>query len=343
MPANPNATSVDVLTGTGTGTAAGRDFVTTSATVNFPAGTTTGSVAVPVIPNTTQDTANKRFSLTLSNPVGLQNPHSSASGLIVDADTFNVTGTIKDGTGAAVSGVTVTSSKGQSGTSDGSGNFVVGDNVNGTTFTVHASGGGRSYFPASSANIKLCGADAKQSFLALSGNYIEGQVTDTKGKAVANATVTRTGNAQPTVMATTDANGFYGFSSDPNGTYTVTASKSGDTFAPPSYSVTISGAPSTTNDFIAMTGATISGRITVGSASGPPLAGVLVTASSAGHANITFTTGPSGYYGMSAVAASAGGVTWSVQPSKNGKTFTPPGAFVNVKTNQQVVQDFTSS
>jgi hypothetical protein len=342
MPANPNATSIDVLTGTSSGTQPGRDFVTTSATVNFPAGTTTGSISVPVIPNTTVDAVNKKFSLNLSNPLGLQNPHSTALGLIVDADTFNVTGTVKDGTGATVSGVAVTSSKGQSGTSDGSGNYVEPDNLNGTTFTVHASGGGRSYFPAASASIKLCGADVKQNFLALSGNFIEGQVTDTKGKALAGVTVTRTGNAQPTVMSTSDANGFYGFSSNPNGTYTVTASKTGDTFAPPSYSAVISGAPSTTNDFIAMTGNTISGRVTLQS-NGNPVAGVLVTATSSGHPTETFTTGASGYYALSAVPGSAGGVTWSVQPSKTGKSFTPPGAFVSVHNGDQIIQNFLSS
>src|SRR5258707_2154623 len=74
------------------------------------------------------------------------------------------------------------------------------------------------------------------------------------------ATVNLTGAA--TASVTADASGVYSFSGIANGSYTVTPSKTGFTFTPPSQAVTVNGANATANFSTVVQTYTISGSIT---------------------------------------------------------------------------------
>lgn len=82
-------------------------------------------------------------------------------------------------------------------------------------------------------------AGSTGNFGACTGLDIAGRVTTSGGAALAGATVTLSGAASRTT--TTDSAGHYTFFGLVNGSYTVTASKSGCSFTPPSHSVTLSG------------------------------------------------------------------------------------------------------
>ena len=82
-------------------------------------------------------------------------------------------------------------------------------------------------------------AGSTGNFGACTGLDMAGRVTTSGGAALAGATVTLSGAASRTT--TTDSAGHYTFFGLVNGSYTVTASKSGCSFTPPSHSVTLSG------------------------------------------------------------------------------------------------------
>ena len=75
---------------------------------------------------------------------------------------------------------------------------------------------------------------------------ITGNIVDGAAAAIEGVTVTLTGDASDST--TTDASGDYAFTGLVDGSYTVTPTKTGNTFAPTSDNVTISGA-SDTSDF----------------------------------------------------------------------------------------------
>lgn len=75
---------------------------------------------------------------------------------------------------------------------------------------------------------------------------VSGRVTTTGGAPASGVTVSLPGAIG---TATTDAFGDYSFSGLASGTYTVTPSKAGYEFAPPSRSVPVSGANVTAQDF----------------------------------------------------------------------------------------------
>jgi hypothetical protein len=136
----------------------------------------------------------------------------------------------------------------------------------------------------------------------------------------AGATVGLSGAA--TATATADSSGNYFFSGLANGTYTVTPSRSGDTFSPASQSVTINGANATAVNFTAASSQTwsISGTISPASLG----AGTTVGLSGAATANVTADS--SGNYSFSGLANG----TYTVTPSRSGATFTPTSQSVTI-------------
>jgi Glycosyl hydrolases family 16/Carboxypeptidase regulatory-like domain len=120
-----------------------------------------------------------------------------------------------------------------------------------------------------------------------------------------------------TASTTVDAAGNYSFNSLGNGTYTVTPSRAGYAFTPPSQSITINGATAPSVNFTAakQTAQTfsISGMIS------PTTGGSGATVTLSGAASVTTTADGSGNFSFSGLAN--GGYT--VTPSKTGFTFNP--------------------
>ncbi len=102
--------TVDYATADGTAVA-GSDYTATSGTLTFPAGTTTQTVVVPVLGDTTIE-ATETFTVTLSNPTNLTIGTAQATGTIVTDDlptlSINDVSTTENASGNNVATFTVT-------------------------------------------------------------------------------------------------------------------------------------------------------------------------------------------------------------------------------------------
>ena len=149
--------------------------------------------------------------------------------------TYSISGTVS---GATASGVTITAGSATA-TTDASGNYTLSGLSNGT-YTVTPSKSGYTFSPAS-ISVTISGANQTgKNFTATAATTysISGTVS-----GATSVTVSCTGQTSVTTSGT------YTFSGLSNGTYTVAPSKTGYTFSPASYSVTISGANVTGKDF----------------------------------------------------------------------------------------------
>ncbi len=136
----------------------------------------------------------------------------------------------------------------------------------------------------------------------------------------------------------TDSNGYYAFSGLANGTYTITPSKSGYTFNPPSRGVTISGSDKTAETIIATTtgfGYTVTGIIREG---GSGLSGVSIriTGNSVDQTTITDSNGAYAFSGL------ANG-TYTITPSKSGYSFTPSSVQVTVNGADKSIENISAA
>jgi hypothetical protein len=180
-------------------------------------------------------------------------------------------------------------------------------------------------------SVTIRGAAAATSpFLGYTGTGITGLVADSSSKPVAGVTITRTGGGAATVAVTTESLGFYAFGNVAAGSgYVVTPSKATYSFNPASYTFNVAGTTVKNLDFVALQGVIISGQVTILGAGDP---GVTVTRSGGGQPTVTVKTNSQGYFGFSNNFATVGGVTYTITPSKTGKTFTPTSAPATVTT-----------
>ena len=234
--------------------------------------------------------------------------------------------------GAISSGVTITLSGASAATTttDSSGNYTFANLANGD-YTITPSKAGYTFTPAN-YSVTISGADVTgKNFTAtvVPVYYtISGTIT-LNGSGFSGVTVTAGSQS-----ATTSSTGAYTISGLANGTYTVTPSKSGYTFSPANYSVTISGANVTGKDFTATVVPvyyTISGTITL---NGSGFSGVTVTAGSQ-----SATTSSTGAYTISGLANG----TYTVTPSKSGYTFSPANYSVTISGANVTGKDFTAT
>jgi hypothetical protein len=133
------------------------------------------------------------------------------------------------------------------------------------------------------------------------------------------ALVTLSGAANATVNA--DASGNYNFSGLANGSYTVTPSKAGFIFSPPSQAANVSGAN--------VSGINFTGTAQTWSISGtisPSAAGNGATVVLSGTAGATVTADASGNYSFSGAANGS----YTVTPNKAGFTFSPSSQPANL-------------
>jgi hypothetical protein len=238
-------------------------------------------------------------------------------------NTFAISGQVTEN-GAALSGVTITLSGGQSAatTTDANGNysFTV---FAGATYTV-TPGLANYTFAPSSQTFENVQANQTANFTATRNTFaISGQVTE-NGAALAGVTITLSGSQSATV--TTDASGTYSFTVAGGGNYTVTPSLANYTFVPSVANFTNLSANQTADFTATRNTFTISGQVTE---NGAALAGVTITLS--GTQSATVTTDASGNYSFTI----AGGGTYTVTPSLANYTFAPPSqTFENVQANQ---------
>jgi hypothetical protein len=232
-------------------------------------------------------------------------------------------------TGATGVTVTLSGAASKVTSTDPSGNYTFAGLSNGS-YTVTASLPGYTFAPVSNP-VQVNGANvASMNFTASLKTYaIMGTVSDPSGmNPVPGVTLTLTGPSGGT--ATTDGGGHYTINGLA-GIYTVTPSKAGYTFTPPSRQVTLAdGVDNSAVDFTAAVAtAAISGTITGAT-------GVTVTLSGASSA--TTTTDASGGYTFAGLPNGP----YTVTPSKAGYVFAPTSAPVTM-TGSNVTQNFVAT
>jgi hypothetical protein len=147
-------------------------------------------------------------------------------------------------------------------------------------------------------------------------SFILGRVRTADGSPIADVTISPGSGGS----ATTDGNGNYTLTDLPAGTYTLTPSKAGYDFSPPSIGVTVPP-DAIAVDFTAAPGtSSISGVVAL--VNGTPVAGVTVSSGSGRSA----TTDGSGNYTLAHLPAG----TYTLTPSKAGYGFLPPSKSVTV-------------
>jgi hypothetical protein len=157
-----------------------------------------------------------------------------------------ITGQATTGAAAGEPGVTVTLTGGGHATTvettDAQGYYVFGSLPAGTAYVVKATLTGSTATPASYTNNVSTTTIANQNFVMVTGTFISGRVTKA-GAGVSGVTMTLGGGISPAKKVTTNAQGYYGFSSlasvTAGTTYTVTPTATGSTFTPSSSSVTV--------------------------------------------------------------------------------------------------------
>jgi hypothetical protein len=173
--------------------------------------------------------------------------------------------------------------------------------------------------------------NVNQDFVAAAIPYT---ITGTVSGGATEVTISLSGDAS--AVTTTLAGGDYSLTV-PVGSYTVTPSKTGYTFDPPSRAVTVDATNGdvAAQDFaaVASTIFTISGVIT-----GPVAVPAAITVTLGGGATRTVTTDMSGTYSFTALANESYTVTPSF-PARSGYVFTPASATVNM-AGASKVQDF---
>jgi hypothetical protein len=243
--------------------------------------------------------------------------------------TYTISGHVTNTGGSALSGVGVSWSGSQSGSTqtDASGNYSFSVPAAGT-YTVSPSMTGVDFSPINKTFSNLSG-NQTANFSAAFG--ISGQILTGAGAALSNVTVKLTGTQSATTN--TDVNGNYSFPNvQPQGNFTITPTLTGYGFTPPSMSFS-NLASSQTANFTATT-YSVGGQIT-SAFSGLPFSGVYVNLSGS-QANFAITDA-NGNYNFPNLAP---GGTYTFTPSKPGFAITPQ-TLTNLSGNQTL--NFTAS
>jgi hypothetical protein len=167
--------------------------------------------------------------------------------------TWSISGTISPLASGVGTLVTLSGTASKTATADSSGNYTFTGLANGS-YTVTPSKTGFTFSPANqpvpvnAANVTAVNFTAT----AVPTWSISGTITPAASGSGALLTLSGT----PSATTTADGTGAYSFSNLPNGTFTVTPTKTGFTFTPPSQTLTISGANVTAN-FTAQSGSTL--------------------------------------------------------------------------------------
>jgi alpha-tubulin suppressor-like RCC1 family protein len=150
-----------------------------------------------------------------------------------------ISGTVKSAAGVPLAGVTVTLSGDVAGTTNTDANgFYKFKPLTDGNYTVAVSKPGFT-FTKTSKTAPVSGANVTKNF-AGSPVYISGRVTNSSGNPMPNVSMTLTGDSIPLPMVVlTDINGNYKFKRLPDGGYTITPSKTGESFNPQNETVEV--------------------------------------------------------------------------------------------------------
>jgi hypothetical protein len=301
-------------------------------TLVFAPGVTTQSVAVTV-PGSAAYTTVQYFFFDISNPINSTTAWSRETAYVYNLDTFAITGKVIDQNAAGIAGVTITRSgcnlAARATTTAGDGTFSILNNIN-CVYTLTPTLAGETFLPATLSATVRGASLATSSFLGYAGVGITGIAVDAAGKAKAGITITRSGGGQANATTTTDTLGYYAFGNVPAGSaYVVTPTLTNFSFNPANYTFNVAATTVKNQDFVALQGVTISGQVTF---AGAGVAGVTITRTGGGQPTVTTTTNSQGYYGFSNNPATVGGVTYTITPTKTGKTFSPTSLPATVTT-----------
>ncbi len=219
-------------------------------------------------------------------------------------------------------------------TADTSGNFNFAGLTNGV-YTITPSKAGFSFNPPNQT-VTINGANitaANFTATSLPTFSVAGAITPPASGSGATLSLTSTSEGGTNATVTADGSGNYAFPSVLNGVYTLTPSKSGSTFLPPSQTVTVNGANVSGINFTASAVPTysISGTI-----SGAVLSGVTLTL--AGASSATTTSDLSGNYTFAGLSNGS----YSITPGKTGYTFAPANQPATVNSANVSSINFTS-
>ncbi len=243
--------------------------------------------------------------------------------------TGTVAGVVQDGVDVTISRLGTTLGVAQTyreGTQPGTYVFM---GLTAGTYLLTPSKPGYTFDPASRTVVVLAGDEVVAPFTSAARLFnVHGNV----GGAT-SVTVTLAGGAAP-FTTTTDGSGNYAIGV-PVGAYTVTPSKTGYTFTPPSRDVTVSVGVGD----VAVSGFTASASVLYaisGTVTGPWVQGVAVTAAGSGLAPVT--TGPTGTYRLAGLPNEA----FTLSASLDGYTFSPAAPSVTLNGADRT-QDFAGT
>ncbi|HYY95977.1 MAG TPA: carboxypeptidase regulatory-like domain-containing protein, partial [Pyrinomonadaceae bacterium] len=242
---------------------------------------------------------------------------------------YTVGGQVRDSSGKALAGVTLTLTGAQSAkaTSDANGNYSLPNLTAGASYTITPTLTNYTFAPASKTFDDL-GSDQAVTFAGTLNKYtVSGQVKDSGGKALAGVTLALAGAQSAT--ATSDLNGSYSFPNlNAGASYTVTASLANYNFAPTNQTFNNLSSNQTANFTASSNLYTISGRVVFGNNVGLPGVTVALT----GGLSASTMTDSNGNFSFKSVPAVA---SYTVTPSLADFTFAPTSqSFDNLSSDK---------
>ncbi|OGS22381.1 MAG: hypothetical protein A2252_02225 [Elusimicrobia bacterium RIFOXYA2_FULL_39_19] len=255
---------------------------------------------------------------------------------------YSISGTIRDGNSAGISGVTVglSGSGSESKTTDAVGAYSFGSLVSGN-YTVTPVKTGYNFNPI---NIICTGISSNQANQNFTGTIIpgpvysiSGTVIDTNGTGLVNTAMVLSGSSSSGTIST-DLNGEYTFSNLSGGSYTIVPAKTGWEFTPVQWAGIL-----TDNlwiDFIGNSTAPIKYMISgaVKDANNTGLTGVLLTLVSNSGTSYKSTDSNGNFSFVNLINGN-----YTITPSKNGWTFDPAKRAYQDLTSTQAAQNFAGS
>ena len=229
---------------------------------------------------------------------------------------FSISGTVTDGAGQPLGGVTLALNNNQGSTqTDAAGRYAFDNLLAVGTYVVTPSKTDYFFEPFSRRLDNLAG-NQTVNFRGTLAFSIKGRVVSTDGRTLTSLAVNLTGTRQARVTA--DADGNYAFNSLPaGGTYTVTPELSAFDFSPPSRTFENLGGHQTADFAATYKFGSLSGRVTDEGGKGLYSVPVVLTG---GPQPVTSTTDTNGNYSFSLLTK---GVSYTVTASQLGFTFEP--------------------
>ncbi len=295
-------------------------------TLSGPVNTTTtsdaqGHYSFGVLPNGkyTMTPSKTGYTFTPGNLVVTVNGASVPNNNFTAAvPTWSISGTISPPLGSATA-VILSGTANAIVVTNANGNYIFSGLTNGS-YTVTPSKSGEGFSPGSQS-ITINGASVSGvNFTAFpTSTYL---VFGTVGPATAGAGTLLTLSGTVSATTTADSSGDFSFSGVPNGSYTVTPSKVGFTFSPPTQSFYITGFNANPIDFTASSVQTwsISGTLA------PPSLGSGALLTLGGGPGATIPADTSGNFSFTGLANG----TYTVTPTKTGYTFVPSSQVVAI-------------